>query len=67
MFNLRNRSFLKELDFSSSEFEYLLRLAAASKRRSTRVPSPATGGQGDRSDLREDLHPHSLGVRGRRL
>ncbi len=31
MFNLRNRSFLKELDFSSSEFEYLLRLAAALK------------------------------------
>ena len=31
MFNLRNRSFLKELDFSSSEFEFLLRLAAALK------------------------------------
>ncbi|MGZ8476112.1 MAG: ornithine carbamoyltransferase, partial [Candidatus Limnocylindria bacterium] len=31
VFNLRNRSFLKELDFSSSEFEYLLRLAAALK------------------------------------
>jgi ornithine carbamoyltransferase len=31
LFNLRNRSFLKELDFSSSELEYLLRLAAALK------------------------------------
>jgi ornithine carbamoyltransferase len=31
VFNLRNRSFLKELDFSSSELEYLLRLAAALK------------------------------------
>ena len=31
MYNLRNRSFLKELDFSSSELEYLLRLAAALK------------------------------------
>jgi ornithine carbamoyltransferase len=31
VFNLRNRSFLKELDFSSGELEYLLRLAAALK------------------------------------
>jgi ornithine carbamoyltransferase len=31
VFNLRNRSFLKELDFSSSELEYLLRLAVALK------------------------------------
>ncbi|MGZ8481929.1 MAG: ornithine carbamoyltransferase [Candidatus Limnocylindria bacterium] len=31
MFNLRNRSFLKELDFNSRELEYLLRLAAALK------------------------------------
>jgi ornithine carbamoyltransferase len=31
VFNLRNRSFLKELDFSTSEFEYLLRLSAALK------------------------------------
>ena len=31
MYNLRNRSFLKELDFSASELEYLLRLAAALK------------------------------------
>jgi ornithine carbamoyltransferase len=31
VYNLRNRSFLKELDFSGSELEYLLRLAAALK------------------------------------
>ncbi|MGZ8652000.1 MAG: ornithine carbamoyltransferase [Actinomycetota bacterium] len=31
MFNLRNRNFLKELDFNSRELEYLLRLAAALK------------------------------------
>ncbi|MGZ8512640.1 MAG: ornithine carbamoyltransferase [Candidatus Limnocylindria bacterium] len=31
MYNLRNRSFLKEIDFSASELEYLLRLSAALK------------------------------------
>jgi ornithine carbamoyltransferase len=31
VYNLRNRSFLKELDFSSNELEYLLRLSAALK------------------------------------
>jgi ornithine carbamoyltransferase len=29
MYNLRNRSFLKELDYSARELEYLLNLAAA--------------------------------------
>ena len=31
MFNLRNRSFLKELDFTAPEFRYLLDLSAALK------------------------------------
>jgi ornithine carbamoyltransferase len=31
VYNLRNRSFLKEIDFSSRELEYLLRLAGALK------------------------------------
>src|SRR5690606_5773668 len=31
MFNLRNRHFLKEIDFTSRELEYLLRLSAALK------------------------------------
>lgn len=31
MYNLRNRSFLKEIDFSARELEYLLRLSAALK------------------------------------
>ena len=30
-FNLRNRSFLKEIDFSPGELRYLLRLAGALK------------------------------------
>src|SRR3954454_22732406 len=40
-FNLRNRSFLKELDFSPIEWRYLLRLAAelkAAKYAGTEVP-----------------------------
>src|ERR687884_788569 len=32
MYNLRNRSFLKEIDFSARELEHLLKLAAALKR-----------------------------------
>src|SRR5690348_15210531 len=31
MFNLRNRSFLKEIDFTASELEHLLNLSAALK------------------------------------
>jgi len=31
MYNLRNRSFLKEIDFTSKELEYLLRLSSALK------------------------------------
>lgn len=31
MYNLRNRSFLKEIDFSSGEMDYLLRLSASLK------------------------------------
>ena len=35
MYNLRNRSFLKEGDFTARELEHLLRLSAALKARST--------------------------------
>lgn len=41
MFNLRNRNFLKELDFTTQEWRYLLRLAAdlkAAKYAGTEVP-----------------------------
>ena len=61
-------SFLKEIDFTPAE----LRLPAAPVRgaeagqvRRHRGPAPA--GQGDRADLREDLDPDPVRVRGRRL
>ena len=68
MFNLRNRSFLKEIDFEPRE----LRLPAAAlrggeDRQVRRHRGEAARGQGDRPDLREDLDPHEVGVRGRRL
>jgi ornithine carbamoyltransferase len=31
MYNLRNRSFLKEIDFTARELEHLLKLSAALK------------------------------------
>ena len=68
MYNLRNRSFLKELDFTARELEHLLKLSSALKTvkyAGTEVPRLTR--QGDRADLREDLDPHPLGVRGRRL
>ena len=40
-FNLRNRSFLKELDFTAAEWKFLLKLAAelkAAKYAGTEVP-----------------------------
>jgi ornithine carbamoyltransferase len=52
MYNLRNRSFLKESDFNARELEHLLRLAGALKtvkicRHRTTTPHR----QGDRADL----------------
>ena len=38
-FNLRNRSFLKELDFTPTEWRFLLDLAADLKAPSTPAPS----------------------------
>ena len=68
MYNLRNRSFLKEIDFSRDELLHLLRLSEALKDGQVRRQrGPAAGRQGDRADLREDLDPHPLRVRGRRL
>ena len=68
-FNLRNRSFLKEIDFEPARAA----VPAAAGRARSRWPSTrgtevrAARRQGDRADLREDLHPHPVGVRGRGL
>ena len=68
MFNLRNRSFLKEIDFEPRELRFLLQLAEAlkiAKYAGHRGQAPRR--QGDRADLREDVDPHAVGVRGRRV
>jgi ornithine carbamoyltransferase len=41
-FNLRNRSFLKELDFTPDELRFLVRLSAELKRPSTAATSGRT-------------------------
>ena len=65
--NLRNRSFLKEIDFTPDELRFLLKLAAAlksAKNGGNERPSP--GREEDRADLREDIDAHAHRVRGRR-
>ena len=64
-FNLRNRNFLKELDFTPDELKFLLKLSAdlkAAKYGGYRAA--AAEGQEHRPDLRKDLHPHPLRLRG---
>ena len=62
-FNLRNRSFLKEIDFTPGELRYLLRLAGALKlAKYSGTESETTRRQRDRADLREELHPHPVRV-----
>ena len=68
MYNLRNRSFLKEIDFSRDELLHLLALSQALKTaKYAGNEVQRLIGQGDRADLREELDPHALRVRGRRL
>ena len=68
MYNLRNRSFLKEIDFTRDELLHLLALSQALKTaKYAGNEVPAARRQGDRADLREELDPHALRVRGRRL
>ena len=64
--SLKNRSFLKLLDYTPAEIEELLDLAAdlkAKKKAGVRHDAPAR--QEHRADLREDLHPHPLQLRSR--
>ena len=42
-FNLKNRSFLKEIDFTPAELRYLLRLSEALEDRPS-TPAPRAGG-----------------------
>ena len=68
MLNLRNRSFLKEIDFEPQELRFLLQLSEALKiAKYAGTESEAPRRQGDRADLREDVDPHAVGVRGRRV
>ena len=60
-FNLRNRNFLKELDFTPEELKFLLKLSADLKAaKYGGYEQPRLNGQEHRPDLRKDLHPHTL-------
>ena len=60
-FNLRNRSFLKELDFTPAELKFLLKLSADLKAaKYGGYERAAPGRQEHRADLREDLDPDAL-------
>ena len=66
-FNLRNRSFLKEIDFEPGRAALpAAALRGAQDRQVRRHRGQAARGQGDRADLREDVDPDPVGVRGRR-
>ena len=62
MFNLRNRSFLKELDFEPAELRHLLAMAQALKvAKYAGTEAKRARRQGDRPDLREDIDAHPAG------
>ena len=65
--NLSGRSFLRLLDFSTEEIEYLLQLSKNFKDlKRTGTPHKYLEGQEHRPALPEDLHAHPLLLRGRR-
>ncbi len=64
-FNNRNRSLLSLVHHTDRDLHYLLDLARDLKRaKYSGSPPEQPGGQEHRPDLREDLHPHPLRVRG---
>ncbi len=67
--NLRNRSFLKELDFTAdgAAVPARPRRATSSAAKYAGTEHPRLRRQEHRADLREDLDPHPLRLRGRRL
>ena len=67
-FSLRNRSFLKELRLHRAGVVVPARPGRRPEGGQVRRHrAPAPGGQEHRPDLREDLDPHAMRVRGRRL
>mgnify|MGYP001095894335 CR=1 FL=1 len=63
--SLKNRSFLKLLDYTPAEIEELLDLAADLKAKKKAGVRHDTLRQEHRADLREDLHSHPLQLRSR--
>ena len=64
-FNNRNRNLLSLVHHTDRDLHYLLDLARDLKRaKYSGVEQQQPGGQEHRADLREDLHPHPLRVRG---
>ena len=65
-YNLRNRSFLKEIDFEPRRAAVPARAVRGAEDREVRGHrGPTPRRQGDRADLREDLDPDASRVRGR--
>ena len=63
----RGRSFLKEADFTTEEFARRSSTwrSCSAPRSAAATSGPRLVGQEHRADLREDLDPHTVGVRGR--
>ena len=65
--NLSGRSFLRLLDFTTEEIQYLLDLSRNFKDlKRTGTPHRYLEGKKRRPAVPEDLHAHALRVRGRR-
>ena len=66
--NLHGRDFLKEVDFTTAELQFLLDLSHDLKRaKATGHRAAADARAGRRADLREDVDPHAVRLRGGRL
>jgi ornithine carbamoyltransferase len=64
-FNLRNRNFLKELDFTPEELKFLLKLSADLKAaKYGGYEQPRLKGKNIALIFEKDLHPHALRFRG---
>lgn len=60
--NLKNRNFLKLLDFKPVEIQYLIDLSRELKAAKKAGTEENPGGQKHRADFRKNLHPHALRI-----
>ena len=65
--NISGQSYLRLLDFSTEQIEYLLKLSKNFKDlKRTGTPHRYLEGKNIAAAVPEDLHPHPLRLRGRR-